>query len=482
MSYRIKYIVLALVVGVIGFVLWSNYSKKSSVSELLALTVKSSALPVKPLSIIVIDICSLRADHVGAYGYSRPTTPNLDAFSKQAVTFDNFWTQSGWCLPNFATMLTGTRPEVHNMNFVKSQISPSLKPLAEILTENGYATAGFSGSRYLVPKKYGLERGFQTFVNPYTSQKDHAHGAVSFEKNLPAIKTWLATNKDKPLFLYATIDDLHSPYTHADNPKQFDPNYTGTLDKITANLHFNRAYNGDLSLKPDAKLLADVTEFKKDPRHLTNLIARYDAGVVRVDRLVGELIEELKKNGLWDNALIIITAHQGEQLGEQGLLGHTIGIYEPVLSVPLFIRYPGATESNTRLTQLTERIDIPTTILDVAGILPKYKNQYTGTSLLPIFSNTTATTSWKQYIFASSKPPSIPAPIEPSIEERAVRNDQYKLIWHKYKKNQYELYDLKNDPSETVNLVNKLPAVFNELKTELDQYTQKNKQTGLPNI
>lgn len=426
----------------------------------------------KPTQIIVIDICSLRADHVGAYGYARPTTPNLDAFAKQATTFNNFWTESGWCLPNFATMLTGTRPETHKLTFIGTKLSPSITTVAEILRDNGFATAGFSGSRYLVPGAYGLEKGFQTFVGSYTSA-DLAMGAASYRTNETAVQKWVADNKDKPFFLYVTIDDLHSPYTHADNPKLFDPNYSGILDTVNADLFFNRVYNGETNVAgADEKTIAGVKEFKKDSKNLANLIARYDAGVVTVDSLAGQLFQTLKENGLLDSSLIIVTAHQGEQLGEHGQLGHITGIYEPILSVPLFIRYPSVADSGARVSKLAERIDIPATILDAAGLLGKNTAQYAGTSLLPLLRDQSI--AWKEYIFASSKPTWVPTTGEPSIEERAVRNDRYKLLWYGYKKPAYELYDLESDRGETKNLADKLPDVFAELKSQLDSYITVN--------
>lgn len=458
-----KYFGPTIILGVVLlsiFLVW-NYSPSSS-----------KAPANKPTQIVVIDICSLRADHVGAYGYARPTTPNLDEFAKQSTTFNNFWTESGWCLPNFATMLTGTRPETNQMTFIGSRLSPSITTVAEILRDNGFATAGFSGSRYLVPGNYGLEKGFQTFVDSYT-ESDLAMGSASYSTNETAVQKWIADNKDKSFFLYVTIDDLHSPYTHADNPKLFDPNYSGILDTVNADLFFDRVYNGETNVGgADEKTIAGVKEFKKDPKNLANLIARYDADVVTVDKLAGQLLQTLKDNGLLDSSLIIVTAHQGEQLGEHGQLGHINGIYEPILSVPLFIRYPNVADSGARVSKLAERIDIPATILDIAGLLDKNKAQYAGTSLLPLLRDQSV--AWKGYIFASSKPTWVPTTGEPSIEERAVRNDRYKLLWYGYKKPAYELYDLKNDSGETKNLADKLPDIFAELKSQLDSYITAN--------
>ncbi len=428
----------------------------------------------KPMHIIVIDICSLRADHLGSFGYARPTSPNLDAFAKDAASFDNFWTESGWCLPNLATMLTGTRPEAHDLDYIGTKLSPSITTLAEVLRADGYATAGFSGSRYMVPGTYGLEKGFTTYADPYTSA-DVAMGAASYHTNAAGVDAFIAEHRNESFFLYVTIDDLHSPYSHAADPKLFDPTYKGVLDTVPADLFFDRIYNGDTLVNPDPKTVAGVKLFKEDPKNLYDLIARYDASVAHIDGMTGQIFKTLKDNDLWDTSLIIVTAHQGEQLGEHGHLGHITGIYQPILHVPFFVRYPGVTAAGTKLPQLSERIDIPATILDAAGLLATNSKQFTGMSLLPLLKDPSAAGS--TYIFASSKPTWEPSTGEPSIEERAVRNDRYKLIWYKYKKAQYELYDLQSDPNETKNLIDTLPDVVTELKAQLDQYVKDNPQS-----
>lgn len=430
------------------------------------------------LNIIVIDICSLRADHLSFNGYFRPTTPNIDSFAKQSTYFDNFWTSSGWCLPNFASTFTGTSPEVHKMLIPsKSKLATSTPMVQEILRDAGYyTTAGFSGSRYLTEKN-GLIRGFDTFENPFPPGS--LMPAISFEENQNKVYDWLTNHKadKKPFFLYVTVDDTHSPY-YSLNPKMFDPQYQGMLDNVPntmsessdldiAGLFFDRIYNGETIPDPPAKVINDVKEFNKDPKNLYHLIARYDASVNHIDLLVGQILDNIKKNGLFDRSIILITSHQGEQFGEHGLLGHVQGIYEPILRVPLIIRMPSQKEGR-RVKELTERIDIPATLLDATGILDKYKNQFIGSSLLPLLKGNEI--PWKKYIFASSKPTRIPNDSSPDVEELAVRNSQYKLIWYAYKPNHYELYDIKNDQAETKNLVKSEPKVFEELKEQLDKH------------
>jgi arylsulfatase A-like enzyme len=450
----------------------SNKTPLNNISQ-GASNLSNQDLVVNPSStpIIIIDICSLRKDRISGFGYFRNTTPNLDAFMKVSDVFDNFWTEGNFCLPNFGTLLTGTRPDVHRLvlnGTGESRLSTSTETMAALLEKMGYKTAAFVGSRFLLPStsehSSGLDRGFQVYENHYNSEK---FDEASFETNIISVNKWVDENKSSPFFLYVTVDDLHSPYM-TDDRKMFDPGYKGVLDKMSPDINFDRVYNGEpVALGIEDIYGKGVKEFKKDPKNLKFLNALYDASVVRTDRLVGEFFKKLKESGLWDKAIIIVTVHQGEQLGEHGLLGHTQGLYNPVLAVPLFIKYPGQLTS-THFSQLVERIDIPATVLDEAGILGNHK-QFTGKSLLPLLKDSSSV--WqKPYIFASTKPVKFPVNLGTSIEERAVRNDRYKLIWSGYKEQPYELYDLKDDPGETTNLVSSLPQVFNELKDELDKY------------
>ena len=471
------------------------FGKKLSFNLLLLAVVLSGIFfflwkaqnPAK-LNVVVIDICSARADHFSFNGYNRQTTPNIDSFSKNAIIFKNAWTQANWCLPDFATLLTGTRPEVNSMllplpypNF--SVLPPSILTLAEVLKKAGYETAGFSGSQFL-KDQYQLNRGFDSFQNPYTNKVDMQMS--SFEDNLPKVEEFLTSHKKspKPFFLYMSVDDLHAPYM-TDDPKMFDKEYSGIFDSLDSDHmaemstrsiggnFFDRLYNnpddsavmGVLDDQTAQVIKRQIAQFKKDPRELKHLIARYDASLHRADRLVGSVLAKLKKE-YKDNTVIIITAHQGEYLGEHGLLGHSEGLNENMLNVPLLVYYPNSAKGPKARENLVERIDIPATILDIVGVLPSYQKQYTGTSLLPLLTGQSVN-QWKNYIFASSRPVRSGGQQKINIDERAVRNSQYKLIWYSYKDKPYELYDLKADPSESADISASNTKEFTELKNQL---------------
>lgn len=423
--------------------------------------------------IVLVDICSARQDHMSGFGYARPTTPNLDAFMQDATVFERAWAQSTWCLPSFTTLLTGTRPEVHRqLNSGDAMPAPvdALETLAGVLKQAGFATAGFSASRFLRDNYSFLHRGFDVFVNqPDPAQP--AEEALPFERRLPAIQEWIRAHRGQRFFLYVTIDDLHAPY-YADDPKRFDPTYAGVLDHVAPGVKLGRLYNGESVPDPDPTLVAAVEEFRRDERHLRHLAARYDASLNYVDRMAGALFDELKQQGMWDTSLIVVTADHGEQLGEHGLIGHTQGLYEPLLSVPVMVKHPIAARGQ-RMTQLVERIDIPATALEAAGVAQADHPQFTGDSLMPLLAGQPV--SWKTHIFASSKPTRLGGtdPTDARVEERAVRDARYKLTWYGYKPQPYELYDLEQDPGELRNLVTEQPEMVQALKSQLDAYASR---------
>lgn len=434
---------------------------------LIAVWAKTSlAAGAKRPNFVFVDICSLRADHMGAYGYSRPTTPKLDALAKSGVLFENAMSQSSWCLPNYASLFTGQRPEVHGLYTNTPVGLPDFSTtLAERLRDNGYRTAAFSGGVYMIPE-WGLSRGFDTYVNLFsTSVPNRVPAPV--EDNLAGVYSWLSSTSaqhGEPFFLYVAVDDLHAPY-HADHPDRFDPGYKGIArDTDTMGVPFARAFSGEAS-GYSAEIAAKARAFKKDPGALTYYRAHYDAALATTDERVGELLARLKKLHLDKNTVVIVTADHGEMLGEKGLLGHTSGLYEGVLHVPLIVRDPAfRARAGTRLKQLVERVDLMPTILDRAGV--DYSDlSLQGRSFLPLLQDPHA--PWRDVAYASSHR-NLAKDLDRSIDERVERDARWKLVSYAYRSG-FELYDLKNDPHETRDVAAEHPEVVARLAFRLVQ-------------
>ena len=419
--------------------------------------------PAAPRGVIFMDICSTRADHIGAYGYKRPTTPNIDAIAGEGVLFENAVSMSSWCLPNYSSLFTSHTPEVHGQYVsIPYRGMPDFETtLAQKMREAGYETAAFSGGIYFM-RPWGLDRGFDTYVNVF-STTSAAPG--TFAQTMPGVMEWLEEKKGKPFFLFLAVDDLHVPY-QATDPNMFDPGYEGMVNDLSVRgVPFMRDYNSYMrgELSKDATNYEKVARFVADKGNLKHLIAKYDAALNTADKRVGNFISYLKKNGFWDNSVFMLSADHGEQLGEHSLLGHTEGLYEPITHVPLIMHVPGEDGmKGRRLSQLVERVDMMPTILDMAGI--DYSDlQLQGKSLVPVLENPEL--ELRQYAYSSNKR-NLPGTSDMLIEERVIRDKRWKLHWYIYK-DSYELYDLKNDPMETTDLSSKEPEVLKRLSFEL---------------
>lgn len=427
----------------------------------------SAADAAEKLNVVFLDICSARADHFGTYGYGRDTTPNMDSFGKKAAVFENAMSEGSWCLPSYASLLTGHVPEVHGLytNQPLRKLPSFETTLAAELGGAGYRTALFSGGVYLLPE-WGLTKGFDDYTNIFSTMTPNRIPAP-FEDNLAAVLDWVKRNKDtgEPFFLLATIDDLHVPY-HAPDPEVYDPGYEGIVhDTEALSVPFSRAYNGQESGYPES-LAGKVREFKSDPRHLRHLTAHYDAALSSVDKQIGEFLEKMRAMGMEDNTVFIISADHGEMLGEKGLINHTEGLYEPVLHVPLMIRnptIPGA--AGLRLKQPVQRIDLMPSVLEMAGV-SRYGLGLQGRSVVPLLRDQQA--PWREYSFARNRRnvPYSEKNKAPVIDERVVRGGCWKLHHYLYKSG-WELYDLCSDPLETKDLSAARPDVTARLAFEL---------------
>lgn len=417
---------------------------------LLAALLAAPAAAERPVNIVLIDICSARADRFGAYGSTAALTPGLDAFAKDATVFERAWAQASWCLPNYATLLTGLRPEAHGLHVNVPEGFPARHAtLAERLRDAGYRTGGFTGGVYLLPA-WGLTRGFDRYVSAYST------GSVvpaRFSALEPEIDRWLDESPGRPFFLYATVDDLHAPY-QTDEP---------AASTAAASVGFFRAYNREKGAAHEHEAQAA----RRDPEYLRSLGARYDAAVRAMDRSVAGFLKSLERRGLGKDTLVIVTADHGELLGEKGLLGHTESLYEPLLRVPLLARHPRLPASRgKRVSALVERADLAPTLLDAAGVPDE---ALPGKSLLPLLKDPRA--PWRAYAYASSQR-NTAEPRPRAIDERAVTDGRWKLHWYGYK-GAYELYDLQADPAETRDLASERPEVAARLAFELQRLAEE---------
>ncbi len=259
-------------------------------------------------NVVVISIDTLRADHVGAYGYPRPTTPWLDRFASRSVVFERAISQSAWTRPAHASMFTGLYPVEHGIVTVHPprRLSPEIPTLASVLSQAGYRTAAFVGGGNL-SAEFGFAAGFETYRSP----------GRRFSETVPAALAWIDENAARPFFLFVHGLDAHRPY-RADAADRLALGLPAEPER-----NFAQACHG----RPDAPVQP--------------LVDQYDAAVHQADRFLGLLLEALDSDRLRDRTLVIVTSDHGEEFREHGGCFHIRSLHREIVEVPLMIRLPG---------------------------------------------------------------------------------------------------------------------------------------------
>lgn len=315
--------------------------------------------PRKRPHVILISVDTLRADHLGCYGYARDTSPNIDRLAARSVRFENAFAQASWTLPSHMSIMTSQYPHVHGVEQQDQALPESALTLAEVLDNAGYLTAAMI-SWVFVGREYGFAQGFDEFVElvPPPEQVDSATSAAfRAEQVTDRAIEWLSRRQGEPFFLFLHYFDPHINY---DAPEpyttMFDPDYKGSA---RGDFDWISPYIKGLHHEPARVGMRDL-------KHLT---ARYDGEIRYTDHHIGRLIGALDQSVGLDNCLIVFTSDHGEELNEHGSLeGHQWTLYDEVVHVPLIIHPPGGLEGGAAVTTPAESIDIASTIAGWLGI------------------------------------------------------------------------------------------------------------------
>ncbi len=295
--------------------------------------------------VILISIDTARADHFSCYGYSRDTTPFLEEWCRDAVLFENAFTEETWTLPAHATMFTGLRPDRHGVN-AGMNLADSFETLAERLRSNGYSTAALTGSSLWFYRWRNLCQGFDEYDIPeryrdvfQTAERAH---------------TWLNAHRDPRTFLFFHIMDLHTRSEGMGVKWLYQPAREADLH-FSAELQTPKHFDFD---KKDRAIPESVRTF---------VSARYDDCVRSVDSALRDFIGRLRREGRYENSLIIVTADHGEELGERGRFGHWT-VHDECARIPLMVKFPQGRFAGQRYAGVVQLADLFPTVCEVAGM------------------------------------------------------------------------------------------------------------------
>ena len=377
-------------------------------------------------NVILITLDTVRADRMGFLGSKYGLTPQLDALASQSLVFEHAYSQAPLTPVSHATILTGTFPQYHGIRNFGDRLPPSVPFLPEILHAQGYHTGAFVGSIILDPKNgfaSGFERGFDVYNAGFHRQKTGERREASMQRRgevtLGYALEWLGQHHGSPFFLWFHLWDAHDPYNP---PEPFRSRFPSA------------PYNGCIGY---------------------------------VDATVGKLLDFLRNQGLYDNALIAVAADHGESLGDHGELTHSIFLYDATIHVPLLLKLPGNRFGGQHVNSTASLVDLAPTLLEALGLTPPPAMQ--GGSLLPLIRNpqlgnrpSFATGDHSERSFGWS-----------ALVSLRVDNQLY------VRAPSPELYDLASDPGAKTNLYPRNRLTAARLAVQLDNFV-KRISTGAP--
>lgn len=399
-------------------------------------------------NVILLTVDTLRPDHLGIYGYGRPTSPNLDRFAASAVVFDDTVASSAWTSPGLVSLLTGLFAVRHRVVGPAASAPAGTATLATVLAEAGYRVPNLV---YLTSIPNYMNLGFGPPLKQFFDEGSGSDEATR----------WLAHGVEEPFFLWYHYRYVHLPYQPSRDAlaavwPEAEPLGPHESPGLTA-------------VRNDVIVPRDSVGFSM-PADRDTVIQLYDGEVRTMDAWLGAFLDDLRGRGLIDSSLIVISADHGEELFDHGWVGHasttlSASLHEELIRIPLLIRFPGGRHGGRRVADPARGVDVLPTVLEELGLdLPSGLD---GRSLMPAVRG--------------ERLPPAPAILETAIAgyqtppardgERlaGVRDDGWKLVVS-CGGSHPRLFHTRVDPGERTDLAGSGEAREAELGAELAQY------------
>ncbi len=399
-------------------------------------------------NLLLISIDTLRPDHLGTYGYPRPTSPQIDRLAAEGFVFENAWTPSPWTLPAHATMLTGLYPSHHGLKSHDERLRSDVPLLAEILALAGFETAGFVNSQNL-RDRYGFHRGFEHFryhpeQPPRDGPSDVHRSALRFLAH--------PDRRARRFFLFLHFYDVHSDYRSLPRYRAaFAPPGDHRADGTTAQMQAFRRGKAALDAS-DADRLRDL----------------YDAGIRQMDDGLGRIREVLERQELLDSTLIIVTSDHGEEFFDHGSVLHGRTHYAEVARVPWVMRGPGVPRGG-RSDVRVSLVDVVPTALSMLGVDALAGLDGLDASHL-IGDDPDVARFRERLLFGEADHGN-----EAHDVKRAVWDEHFAYLLDLHS-GQRELYDRRSDPREQRDLAADRPDVVGRLQSALDRFAESERR------
>src|SRR5262245_22177116 len=416
-----------------------------------------------PGAIVVVTIDTLRADHLGCYGYPRATSPFLDSLAARGVLFERAHSSCSNTTPAHASLFTGLHPSQHGLRRngmgLPERPAEPYRTLAELLGERGYDSAGFSAVAFL----RAVSRGFRSFEGGSGDWHEYAQADAVVDRAL----RWLGSKAPGDRFLlWVHLFDPHLPARAPQELlREFLPESREEAEAMAEEAYVRRGV---------------ARGFYADAQALARSHAAYDAEIRLADRSVGRLFDALREGGYLGNGLFLVTADHGEGMGSHSYDGHGARLYEEQIRVPLIV-YREGFPAGRRARSLVSHLDLTPTVLDLVGMpFAQPGFEVPGRSLRPCLETPERplppTAAFSQRRTSAER---VRARIPGSSglgETFSIQDGSWKFIDNA--RGPDELFDLREDPLERHNLLRRFPAQVQALRQAARQVFERAREQG----
>ncbi len=462
----------------------------------------------RPPNIILVVMDTVRADHLSCYGYHRKTTPNIDGIAKHGILYENGFSAAPWTPPSHASIFTGKYPSHHKTLGKDICLRKENTTIAEALSNNGYVTFGLTCCQILGHGS-GFEKGFAQYAEvqesslPSLIKRENSHARDLLRKIIygPDKGTHQATQeiknfirmrrtRDRPFFVFVNYFTAHTPY---DPPNPFKKKFCEEFDE--SKLYLKELLVNKVLRRSTEKIVGNNLDFQKlkwmasggggfsfaakevsvNDAEWRILKSWYDGEIAYLDQQIGNLVDFLHENDVFDNTCLIVTSDHGENFGEHGLAVHPLCLYDSLLRVPLIISCPVLIPQGGRLPGLVSLVDIYPTILEMANVR-NHREDVDGKSLFPFGTP-------KIHDFACAEYGSLRSQgfgglnawsLKSSTRDKLLKIDRgcksIRTSEHKYIlwSDKEELYNIRDDPKEQMDISKDYPDIAQNLKKQLE--------------
>ena len=406
-----------------------------------------ATVPGNGYNVLLVTIDTLRADHLGSYGYARATSPHIDALGRTGTVFEQAYTFWPKTRGSFVMMMTGRRPSVNGYSKAHPELLDFNATLASVLQDAGYATHAVVDNPN-VAGQHGYAKGFSTYRQTWDEKglvDEMARARAITAAGIALVRQ--PPKLSKPWFLWLHYVNPHAPYTP---PAPFSTRFLDADEARSPRLPVVQGFHGG------------IPKIWAQPGHdrLAYYVSQYDGEIAAVDEEIGQVMAALRETGQQERTVVVLTSDHGESLGEHGYyFDHGEDLFDPALKIPLLVVAPGGA-AEKRSTAFASTLDLVPTVLDAVKV--SYPPDLAGQSLLP--EVTSGRLAPRDRLFAQNDR-NLTATFDGSYKLVATPRDEGGAS--------LALFDRKADPSETKDVAKARPEVLRTARRELETYQER---------